>query len=158
LFGERGPFEAFEQVLWRSAQRYVQELVRDPAHPFSAKPPALDAVHAWAVVLERCGYQSPHIHPTAWLSGVYYPKLPAIVKQSDSEQGWIEFGAPPPEFILQPPLPTRRIKPEEGRLVLFPSYFYHRTVPCESDELRISIAFDFSVRTRRPTPVGSSAQ
>jgi len=35
LFGERGPFEAFEQVLWRSAQRYVQELVRDPAHPFS---------------------------------------------------------------------------------------------------------------------------
>jgi hypothetical protein len=27
-------------------------------------------------------------------------------------------------------------------MVLFPSYFYHRTVPFESDEVRISIAFD----------------
>jgi hypothetical protein len=34
------------------------------------------------------------------------------------------------------------IRPEEGLMVLFPSYFYHGTVPLESDEVRISIAFD----------------
>ncbi len=27
-------------------------------------------------------------------------------------------------------------------MVLFPSYFYHRTIPFESDEQRISIDFD----------------
>jgi uncharacterized protein (TIGR02466 family) len=149
LFGELGPFKAFEHLLWQSAKRYVQALVRDPSHPFRANPPPLSALYAWAVVLGRSGYQTPHIHPTAWLSGVYYPKVPAIVEQLDSEQGWIEFGAAPPEFAIAPGAPTRRIKPEEGLLLLFPSYFYHRTVPYESDETRISIAFDFSPTTRR---------
>jgi hypothetical protein len=27
-------------------------------------------------------------------------------------------------------------------MILFPSYFYHRTVPFRSDDYRISIAFD----------------
>ena len=31
-------------------------------------------------------------------------------------------------------------------MVLFPSYFYHRTLPFESDEVRISIAFDVLAR------------
>lgn len=146
LLGDRGPFVAFEQVLWSAAKDYVRTLKREPGHPFRARPPALDALYAWAVVLERGGYQSPHIHPAAWLSGVYYPKVPAIVSQGDSEQGWIEFGAPPPELALSPAAPTRRIKPEEGLLILFPSYFYHRTLAYDSDEGRISIAFDFSAR------------
>ena len=144
LFGNRGPFEAFEELLWQSAQRYVDELVPDPAHPFRANPPPLAALYAWAVVLGRAGHQTPHIHPTAWLSGVYYPKVPAIVEQTHTQQGWIEFGAAPPELAMQPAAPTRRIKPQEGLLLLFPSYFYHRTVPFDSDDTRISIAFDFS--------------
>jgi hypothetical protein len=35
------------------------------------------------------------------------------------------------------------IKPREGMIVLFPSYFYHRTIPFESAEERITLAFDF---------------
>jgi hypothetical protein len=27
-------------------------------------------------------------------------------------------------------------------MILFPSYFYHRTIPFEASETRISIAFD----------------
>ena len=41
---------------------------------------------------------------------------------------------------------ARLIKPVEGSMVLFPSYFYHRTVPFEADEVRISIAFDVLTR------------
>ena len=37
---------------------------------------------------------------------------------------------------------VRRIRPQEGRLVLFPSFVYHETVPFESQAHRISIAFD----------------
>ncbi len=37
---------------------------------------------------------------------------------------------------------VRFYRPEEGLMFLFPSYFYHRTVPFESEQLRVSIAFD----------------
>ena len=33
-------------------------------------------------------------------------------------------------------------EPKEGMLILFPSYFFHRTVPTGSQDLRVSIAFD----------------
>ena len=33
-------------------------------------------------------------------------------------------------------------EPEPGLMLLFPSYFYHRTMPFESADMRISISFD----------------
>ena len=48
-----------------------------------------------------------------------------------------------PPLVAPRDLRRRRIgRSREGRVVLFPSYFYHRTIPFESDEQRISIAFD----------------
>ena len=40
----------------------------------------------------------------------------------------------------EPELTTFR--PEPGMMLLFPSYFFHRTLPFQSHETRISIAFD----------------
>ena len=37
---------------------------------------------------------------------------------------------------------TSGIQPEPGLMILFPSYFYHHTIPFHTDETRISIAFD----------------
>ncbi len=37
---------------------------------------------------------------------------------------------------------VRFYRPEEGPMFLFPSYFYHRTVSFESEQPRVSIAFD----------------
>jgi len=34
------------------------------------------------------------------------------------------------------------IMPEVGRAIFFPSYFYHRTIPLNATETRISTAFD----------------
>ena len=34
------------------------------------------------------------------------------------------------------------VRPEEGPMVLFPSYFCHRTVPTGSADMRVVIAFD----------------
>jgi hypothetical protein len=34
------------------------------------------------------------------------------------------------------------VKPKPGRLVLFPSYMWHGTVPFTTDEARMTIAFD----------------
>jgi hypothetical protein len=32
--------------------------------------------------------------------------------------------------------------PEEGLMYMFPSYFYHRTIPFDSEQKRICIAYD----------------
>jgi len=77
---------------------------------------------------------------------VYYPKLPpALGNRADgpSGAGSLEFGEPDAPFPARMAAATFRVRPEEGKLVLFPSYFYHRTLPFESEGTRISIAFDF---------------
>ena len=121
----------------------MQTVAADPAHPFLARRPSRLGLTAWAVVMERAGHQVPHIHPSAWLSGVYYVKLPAAVEtDAAGHAGWIEFGHPPEEFALNYTPDVERVQPAEGLMLLFPSYLYHRTIPYESDETRISIAFD----------------
>ena len=98
----------------------------------------------WGVVMRAGGHQISHIHPAAWLSGDYYPEVPDFVSAEDPEhRGWIEFGrAPEEEFPDVKPMPVEAIRPEEGLLVIFPAWFYHRTVPYPADARRISVAFD----------------
>ena len=40
------------------------------------------------------------------------------------------------------PLDANKFEPREGRMLMFPSFEFHRTIPFESSEQRISIAFD----------------
>ena len=73
----------------------------------------------------------------------YYARVPEIVGDANAEKaGWIEFGQPSEEFhwSWQPLL--RAIRPEPGLLVLYPSYFFHRTIAYDTDDTRISVAFD----------------
>ena len=104
---------------------------------------ALGSAFSAADRMEEAGHQIQHIHESGWLSGVYYPKVPSDIGASeDDPTGWIEFGLPQDLYRVKKAPPLRLIKPEEGLLVLFPSYFFHRTVPTGSEELRIRIAFD----------------
>lgn len=99
---------------------------------------------AWSVVMSSQGHQTPHIHPDGVLSGVYYVQLPKTIKQQENDQsGCIEFGRAPEDYQLEQPTESLQlITPKEGLMLLFPSYYHHRTIPFNSDETRISIAFD----------------
>lgn len=85
----------------------------------------------------------PHIHASGWLSGVYYVAVDKAVSTGDGgHEGWIEFGRPQTLYRpTQDPRP-RLVRPEEGMMVLFPSYVFHRTIPFTADAQRICIAFD----------------
>ena len=65
-----------------------------------------------------------------------------MTASGDANEGWIEFGGSAYDFPEAPDTPKRRIQPEPGMMVVFPSYVFHRTIPFESDEIRVSIAFD----------------
>ena len=144
LGDEDGPVAAFHAMVRDAVGRYQQRLGSDPAHPFVAGALRHWRLTAWSIVLQDGGgYQAAHIHPSAWLSGVYYPRVPEIVDHPGAEQaGWIEFGQPSEEFHWSRLPPLRAVRPEPGLLVLFPSYFFHRTIPYDTDGTRISVAFD----------------
>ncbi|NKB59926.1 MAG: tetratricopeptide repeat protein [Alphaproteobacteria bacterium] len=138
------PFVAFETMIREAANDYRRKLDRNAAHPFLANPMPETALVGWATVMRAQGHQSAHIHPTSWLSGVYYVTVPDLVRRGDNaHKGWIEFGRPPEHYPITVDPDVTFLEPVEGKLILFPSYLYHRTVPYEDDAMRISIAFDF---------------
>jgi uncharacterized protein (TIGR02466 family) len=143
LVEPKGPFAFFEHIVNDAVSDYLQTLPMDPTHPYLAHRPRRWRLTVWGVVLRAQGHQIAHIHPGGWVGGVYYAKLPAAVNSgTDQPAGWIEFGRPPEEFSGDAMPDVRLFKPEEGLLLLFPSYLYHRTVPYESKDERVSIAFD----------------
>ena len=95
---------------------------------------------AWSVRLRPGGYHVDHVHPMGWLSSACHIVLPSSV-EGDGREGWLKFGEP--GIPTQPRLgPEHFVRPEPGRLVLFPSYMWHGTVPFTGDDERLSIAFD----------------
>ena len=66
------------------------------------------SLRAWGTVLQPGGQQTPHMHPLAWLSAVYYVSLPDSMDDSQSEDGWLEFGRPPDRFHWKTPPATWR--------------------------------------------------
>jgi uncharacterized protein (TIGR02466 family) len=142
LKGE-GPVVDLEAAIWAAADAYRRDLRCDPDHPWMAAAPDNLALSVWGVVMEGRGHQIPHIHPAAWLSGVYYARVPDFIAERDAGQaGWIEFGRPPDHFHNKVRPETRAFRPEVGLMILFPSTFYHRTIPFEEAGSRVSIAFD----------------
>lgn len=96
---------------------------------------------AWSVRLRPGGFHMDHFHPEGWLSSAFYVETPQSALDSVEKQGWIRFGQPP--FKTVPELPAEHyVRPKPGRLVLFPSYMWHGTVPFTTDERRMTIAFD----------------
>jgi tetratricopeptide (TPR) repeat protein len=140
----KGPVARLEAMIFAAGKEYRRALANDPGHPYVANLPAAWELSAWATILRSHGYQHGHTHPTAWLSGVYYVSLPSVVgSEGAGQSGWIEFGRAPYFYRCADQGEIRSVPPTEGMMVLFPSYFYHRTIPFEGAENRITIAFDF---------------
>lgn len=125
-------------------ERAVAGLPHRPGHPFLGHRPRRHRLNLWATVLRQGGHQRPHIHPRGWISGVYYAQVPEVAPTAIPGAGHLELGRP--ERILPlPPRPLlRQVEARPGRLVLFPSYLFHRTIPFlgRDERPRISLAFD----------------
>jgi predicted Zn-dependent protease len=97
---------------------------------------------AWSVRLRpSSGFHIDHVHQMGWLSSACHIELPAAIADEGRREGWLKFGQP--GVATQPPLPAEHfVRPEPGRLVLFPSYMWHGTVPFSGEEDRLTVAFD----------------
>ena len=145
LFG--GGYALVERLRTRideAVARYIADLPEDAAHPFLSRR-ARDFRYAgsWSSRLRNCGFHVNHLHPMGWISSCYYVAVPDVVK--DTQQGWIKFGEPSFDVTLKTPI-RRVLQPVAGRLVLFPSYMWHGTVPLQASSPRTTIAFDVTAR------------
>ncbi|HZX23206.1 MAG TPA: tetratricopeptide repeat protein [Woeseiaceae bacterium] len=121
---------------------YISRFPDNPEHPlFSRRSEGFDFAASWSVRLARGGFHTMHTHPLGWISSAYYVQVPEEVSESDAHGGGIKFGEPDID-IGEHGQARRRIQPQVGRLVLFPSYMWHGTVPFESDAPRMTVAFD----------------
>lgn len=136
-----GPMRHFTEMIAAGARSYRKR--NDPSnHPFFARWSEEYSLTVWAVEMNAGGHQMPHIHPSGFLSGVYYPQLPDQVQDTASVDGFIEFFRAPDQFDLRHDEPVELFPPQEGVMYLFPSAYFHRTIPFTGDGTRLSVAFD----------------
>ena len=104
---------------------------------------------AWMNANPTGGFNAPHSHPGAHWSGVYYVSQPDV---EDGTSGMIEFLDPRTDLphwrILQAPAfrLKKKIRPQPGEMILFPSYLVHWVYPNESPEERVTVAFNATFR------------
>lgn len=143
LFAQRDDtvLVALRDQILATVHFYVDAMPADKGHPyFGRRGKGLAFAGSWSSRLRDGGFHTHHIHPEGWISGVYYLQVPPAADAGD-QSGWLTFGVPNlgPEISL-PSL--HAVQPRPGRLVLFPSYFWHGTVPFQDEVPRITIAFD----------------
>lgn len=106
-------------------------------------------IFAWMNMNPPGGFNAPHTHPGAQWSGVYYASQPDV---EVGNSGMIEFLDPRSDLpnwrILKASAfrPKKKIRPAAGEIVLFPSYLVHWVYPNETDEDRVTIAFNATFR------------
>jgi len=101
----------------------------------------------WANINPPGGSNQPHVHPNCLYSGVYYIK-------SNPQAGRLKIYDPrsgaqivmPHRKDKQPPKHLWRdanLDPLPGRIIIFPAWLWHSVEPNESNDIRISVSFNF---------------
>lgn len=139
IFRDDPLLRTYFEALLAPIEAYVAAMGDDRDHPLEKRKTKKFALSGcWAVALRAGGYHVNHTHPGGWISSSYYVSLPASVNEN-SQEGWIKFGEP--RWPVAGMGVERVVQPKEGRLVLFPAYFWHGTIPFSSGE-RLTAPFD----------------
>ena len=104
----------------------------------------------WANINYPGGFNRPHLHPNALFSGVYWIKAP-------EKSGHLMLYEPRPG--VQCTMPNRKegklppelwrevhYQPKAGTVVMFPAWLWHEVQPNKSNDIRISVSFNFLQR------------
>lgn len=147
LSSEHRLMTVLKEQIKQAIGAYLAKLPSDPNHPFlQRKSDDFYLSGNWSVRLYGSGHHVNHIHPKGWLSACLYIQVPSNTNLSDPQKkGWLTFGqsglAKDNENTVD-----EHVCPEAGKLVIFPAYFWHGTVPTQEsttqDGERITIICD----------------
>jgi tetratricopeptide (TPR) repeat protein len=136
--------QALRSAIVSAVEDYRAQLPAiDPNHPLLSgrRDRRIRFAGSWSVRLKGSGFHANHVHPQGWISSALYVSLPSPAAAHDAPNvGWLKLGEPPVALGLNLEA-TQLVEPRPGRLVLFPSWMWHGTVPFSEGE-RLTVAFD----------------
>ena len=134
------PLRAFAEAAAGPARRYVDHLGKGDDPLRARNLGGFRLFSTWSISLPPSGFHVDHVHPQGWASSACHLR-PAAPDPKDEKAGWLKFGEP--GVATDRPLePELFVKPEAGRMVLFPSYMWHGTNAFTGGAPRITIASD----------------
>ena len=105
---------------------------------------------SWFHITRDGGFHDIHNHGNCSWCGIYYVDIGEATKSNGANaffdprtaaHGYVDFGT---EYLEN----THRfdVVPEDGKLVVFPSYLYHSATPYRGNRDRIVVSFNASIR------------
>jgi uncharacterized protein (TIGR02466 family) len=138
-------FRALAELIKKEFLAYKNKFADADCELIKSFPAELEFTSSWYVKMQQGGHLSAHIHEIGWISGAVYLAMPT--PKDGSNEGAFEYGTHGDDYPIfnqqkQQNFPVAHVMPNVGDIVLFPSSLFHRTIPFNSNEQRICIAFD----------------
>ena len=97
-------------------------------------------LYGWLISMKSGGKLRPHIHERGWISGSIYINVPS---KSNIDSGNLVVCIDDEEYLEQGKTQHEKsVDVVTGSMCLFPASLLHYTIPFESEEERIVLAFD----------------
>jgi len=140
-------FKSLEVALSKLINNYFLRFKEMPCEFIKSFPKEVKFSSSWFVKMQSGGHLSSHIHEDGWISGAVYLSIPKNITHED--EGGIELSTDGDEYPrMHNDFPKKVLLPKAGDVIFFPSSVFHRTIPFNSDEERICIAFDLKPESR----------
>jgi uncharacterized protein (TIGR02466 family) len=145
LYMDHPAVKTLQQLIHGAVQAYLPRYFQAE---LTAPPKSVDArLWGWAVLMREGDYNSPHVHPEAHVSGVYYVEVPAAIGGDGQDKlgGRLTFYDPRPGaemYQIRRRRMQHELTPGAGDIVVFPSYHRHGVFPYRGPGERISVAFN----------------
>jgi tetratricopeptide (TPR) repeat protein len=142
----RGLTEEIERIIHIEIIRY-REYFTNSEEGLIKSWPTDYSLFGWLVSMKSGGELRPHMHDTGWITGSIYINVPP---KSKTNSGNLVVCIDDEEYVNgENGTPKSIIDVVTGNLCLFPSSLLHYTIPFESEEERIVLAFDVVPKTGR---------
>ena len=141
LYNDNENIKKLRNIIIKEIEKYIYAFKNKGNILIKQFPKKINFNNSWYIRLKDGGHLNSHYHHSGWLSGAVYLNIPEKNKQLNS--GDFVVGISGDKFPkIKDKYIEKTINIETGNIVLFPSSLFHRTIPFESDEDRICIAFD----------------
>jgi uncharacterized protein (TIGR02466 family) len=134
-------FRTLAALIKNEVVAYRQRFAGANCELIKSFPQEIEFSSSWYVKMRQGGHLTSHIHEEGWVSGSVYLALPQ--DRGDGTAGSIAFSTDGDNYPRKhDDFPSGSIPPKVGDIVMFPSSLFHRTIPFNSQEERICVAFD----------------
>jgi uncharacterized protein (TIGR02466 family) len=150
IFDHDNPaIQQLKKLLIGNARSYLNEYWKQESTiPLASVENLSLQMTGWSVILRQGDISTPHTHPGAHLSGVYYVTMSEEARESQPGAGDLVLVDPRIRASVAPlqgQKSNAMFTPKSGVSILFPSWLEHFVLPFKGEGVRISIAYNVAL-------------